>query len=293
MLWIRVEGDLRTHPKTRRLARALGVQPAQVIGHLVCLWTYALAHAPDGDLRDLEPDDIAEGALYGGDPQALVAALLAVGLLDQGPAGLLIHDWTEYAAGLREAERKRQYRQRRDETRATDVRRTRPSPATDVRRTRPSPATDTSGNVPSDETRRDETRQDERSDESSVVPELTLVQAEPATLEPPDVVLTFPAVGRGAQAWHLTERLLEELQQAYPDLDCRAECRRALAWVQASPRRRKTARGYQAFLTAWLQRSQERPGGPIAARAGPSHPPKTQANLDTMRRWLERHAEDR
>lgn len=297
-MWIRVEANLSTHRKTRRLARALGVPAVQVVGHLVCLWAYALAHAADGDLRDHDPEDIADGALWAGDAWHFVDALTTVGLLDQGPRGLVIHDWQEYAAGLREAERKRAYRAKRAGTCPGTVPGQRRDTTADVLGQSwdsPGTATDARRDVPSDgrtdET--DETRRDETDpDESSALLELALEPAEPATVDPPEVVLTYPAVGRGASTWHLTEPLLGELQDAYPDLDVRAECRRALAWVQASPRRRKTPRGYQAFLTAWLQRSQERPGATIVARAGPRHPPRTQANLEAMQRWLERHEGD-
>jgi hypothetical protein len=287
---MRLDDTLPGHPKVRRLARTLDVPQATAIGYLVIWWTWVLRYRPDGELTGLEPEELEDGAGWEGAPGHLARALERAGLLDRTPDGRLqVHDWHHYAGSLREAERKA--RQRRASTAPSD------SPGTmsrDCPATVPGLSQDCPATVLADRTGQDRTRQDETDpDESSVVPELTLVQAEPATLEPPDVVLTFPAVGRGPAAWHLTERLLEELHRAYPDLDCRAECRRALAWVQASPRRRKTARGYQAFITAWLQRSQERPGGPIAARAGPSHPPKTQANLDTMRRWLERHAEDR
>lgn len=286
-MWIRVEQTLGTHRKTRRLARALGVPRVQAVGHLVCLWSYALAHAADGDLRDHEPEDIADGALWDGEPEQLVDALLEVGLLDRGEHGLTIHDWQEYAVGLREAQRKRVYRARRAEQSVA-----RPGTVPGQSGDSDGTETDASRTVPSDGTRRDETdetRQDETDpDESSALLELALEPAEPAKGEPVEVVMSYPAVGRGASTWHLTEPLLQELQDAYPDLDVRGECRRALAWVQASPRRRKTARGYQAFLTAWLQRSQERPGATIGARDGPLHPPRTQANLAVMQRWLQR-----
>ena len=51
------------------------------------------------------------------------------------------------------------------------------------------------------------------------------------------------------------------------------ECRKALAWVQQAPDRRKTARGMGRFLFGWLGRAQERGGGrgpaPAANGMGP------------------------
>lgn len=47
-------------------------------------------------------------------------------------------------------------------------------------------------------------------------------------------------------------------QQAFPGVDVRAALLRARAWVDADPKRRKTARGMKRYLTAWLGRDQDR-----------------------------------
>lgn len=86
------------------------------------------------------------------------------------------------------------------------------------------------------------------------------VTAEPADRSAPApalaVLLTFPVTGQGKDGkWNLTEPVLAPLMAAYPDTDVLAECRRALAWVAANPKRRKTAGGMPAFLTSWVARS--------------------------------------
>lgn len=78
---------------------------------------------------------------------------------------------------------------------------------------------------------------------------------------PPAVIVTFPTDGNPGE-WHLTESHVAEWQGLYPSLDILAECRKALAWVQAKASNRKTAGGMKRFLVGWLNRATERGGVP-------------------------------
>lgn len=80
------------------------------------------------------------------------------------------------------------------------------------------------------------------------------VSSEPpaAALEPP--FLTFPCVG-SAKAWALSVQQVAEWESAYPGTDVSAECRKAHAWIVATPGRRKTASGMPRFLVNWLNRT--------------------------------------
>lgn len=85
--------------------------------------------------------------------------------------------------------------------------------------------------------------------------------------DPP--VLTYPVVGDpAAPSWPLTRTYLAELSAAYPHLDALVECRQALAWVNANPAKKKTARGMKTFLVGWLGRSQN--AGRAAGRPPPA-----------------------
>ena len=86
-----------------------------------------------------------------------------------------------------------------------------------------------------------------------------------ATAEVP--LLEFPCDG-SPRSWALYEELHRELSESFPSLDVLAEARKALAWVNASPERRKTFRGMRKFLVGWLSRAQDRGGG-YQSRAGP------------------------
>jgi hypothetical protein len=105
MAWIASHNTLAHHPKTRRLARLLGVSIPQAIGHLHLLWWWCVDFAPDGDLTGYTADDLADAALWDGDPDHFLQALLTCaptgrqGFLEQDPDGRLrLHDWADYAA---------------------------------------------------------------------------------------------------------------------------------------------------------------------------------------------------
>jgi hypothetical protein len=65
--------------------------------------------------------------------------------------------------------------------------------------------------------------------------------------------LTFNTQGK-TDKWDLTERQADEWQKLYPALDVIACCRKAFAWAEANPAKRKTAKGMPAFLVNWLNR---------------------------------------
>lgn len=110
----------------------------------------------------------------------------------------------------------------------------------------------------------------------------------PSEPDPPasPPVLVYPTVGANGTAWDLTELQLADWRTLFPGVDVLDECRRALAWTQAHPDRRKTSRGMAKFLVSWLSRSTDRPSAGRAAPAG-----KTAGNTDAARRFVERGAQ--
>ncbi len=116
MAWVESHQELGRHPKTRRASKLLSVSRAAVIGHLHCLWWWALDFAQDGVLTKFEADEIADACLWDGEPEALVAGLVGAGFLDAVEGQLVVHDWGDYAGRLIErrtsdAERKRRERE--------------------------------------------------------------------------------------------------------------------------------------------------------------------------------------
>jgi hypothetical protein len=97
MAWIESHQSLARHPKTLRLARALGRDVPTVIGHLHLLWWWALDYAPSGSLAEVSNEEVAAACQYRGDPGRLAGALTAAGFLEEGRR---LHDWEEYTGRL-------------------------------------------------------------------------------------------------------------------------------------------------------------------------------------------------
>lgn len=116
--YAQISETLIDHPKTTRLARALRINRLQIIGHLTCLWNWAMKNALDGDLSRVSDRDISDAARFT-DPDdfeeeadqaagRFVAAMIECrahedghGFLEQHPDGSIhIHDWAEYGGRL-------------------------------------------------------------------------------------------------------------------------------------------------------------------------------------------------
>lgn len=109
------------------------------------------------------------------------------------------------------------------------------------------------------------------------------------------VVLTFPVVGDPQNPeWPLTASKVAELREAFPGLDVGAESRKSLAWLNANPLKRKTARGMSAFLFRWMERAQNSRGGP-SVRPDPGASvadARRREREENMRRLAEHRAEE-
>lgn len=97
------------HPKTVRAAKALGVPVAHLVGHLVCLWHWALDYAEDGDLTGYSDAELADAAQWEGDPAEFVKALIECGDRQEGALDIgtkpgfidderSLHNWKRYTA---------------------------------------------------------------------------------------------------------------------------------------------------------------------------------------------------
>ena len=112
MAWIESHQAVGRHPKTKKLARLLGVSLPAAVGHLHYLWWWALDFAQDGVLDKFDAEDIADAMQWDGDADQLVEALLASSFIDHTDEGLVIHDWAEYAGKLLERREKDRARKR-------------------------------------------------------------------------------------------------------------------------------------------------------------------------------------
>jgi hypothetical protein len=117
MAYIESHQELDRHPKTGRAARYLGISRVTMIGHLHVLWHWALDYAADGDISRYEAEEIAEAAMWEGDPHEFLRALIEAGFVDHDGNEMVLHDWGDYAGRLielrrKDADRKREARAR-------------------------------------------------------------------------------------------------------------------------------------------------------------------------------------
>lgn len=115
MTWGKLEASFATNHKFRRLANELRIRRAEARGLCSRLWAWAYESAPDGDLTQLEEDEIEEAADWEGERGAFVRAASAarVQLLDRKDEGYVIHGFYERAALRKEAQRKAEQRERK------------------------------------------------------------------------------------------------------------------------------------------------------------------------------------
>lgn len=99
MIDARISVGLPSHPKTKKLIKRCGPAGAW---RLVCLFLWAAANKPDGDLTGMTIEDIELAADWDGDDGRFVAVMIEVGFLDEVGGGYQIHDWNihnPWAAG--------------------------------------------------------------------------------------------------------------------------------------------------------------------------------------------------
>jgi hypothetical protein len=114
--WIESHSGLYNHLKTRKAAAALKISQCQLIGHLHCLWWWAIDEAEDGDLSKMDDAAIAMVSQWEGDPNEFVTALRECRKTIDGDGFItsenkLTH-WQKYTGKLierrqKDAERKR------------------------------------------------------------------------------------------------------------------------------------------------------------------------------------------
>jgi len=114
-MFVPVDVDLKEHPRTKKLARSLGVCPREAQGYLLCLWQWAFKYCEDGCIDGWTETDIADGCDFSGDPVLFRTALIDAGWLDKSGK---LHAWNSHAGKLfrsreKAAEKMRMFRARK------------------------------------------------------------------------------------------------------------------------------------------------------------------------------------
>lgn len=241
--WIAIRVDLHAVPEVLRLARLTGRPVDEVVGLLVRFWAWAQAHTDDGYLGGVDLEDAASGSHV---PSRFLGALVEVRWLVCDPGkGLQLPNFGRWMG--RSAKARLQARERQRKQRQANDHHARDGPPS---RSCHAPVTQMSRSARDKSVTREEERREYKPPASAGGSSEPFFGSEP----PPDSVLVFSCVGKQA-TWELTKVWLEELERLFPALDVLAECRKARAWLEASPRRRKTAGGMPRFLLNWLNRA--------------------------------------
>ena len=85
------------HPKTKRLARALGLPGWAALGLLEAVWHWCGRYAPTGALTVDDMEDLADTIRFDGGGKNLATILHGAGCLDVSGDGWYIHDWHDHA----------------------------------------------------------------------------------------------------------------------------------------------------------------------------------------------------
>ena len=109
--WIKLYDSLPQHKKLMRFRKLLKISTAEAVGLLCLLWLWAINNAHDGDLSDVDAQDIAEVCAWKKKPDALLSALIETGFVTDD---MRLHDWDDYAGTLmyQREEARRQTRER-------------------------------------------------------------------------------------------------------------------------------------------------------------------------------------
>jgi len=122
MAWIELHQTLPAHRKIKKLKRLLKIKTPQAVGHVVMLWLWSIDNAPDGDLSQVDAEDIAEACEWPKDAEGFVVALKESALIDED---MRLHDWGDYTGRLveqrdnkkkKDRERQKRYREKKAET---------------------------------------------------------------------------------------------------------------------------------------------------------------------------------
>ncbi len=121
MAWIELHQQVPTHPKTKRLTRALGLEVPkdipQVVGHLCMFWLWCIDYAADGSLEKMTAQDIADAAGWTQDPEVFLDAMRQAEFIDTADGISYVHDWDDYIGKLLDFRAKEKARNREKQRR--------------------------------------------------------------------------------------------------------------------------------------------------------------------------------
>ena len=284
---IRLSTDFPMHPKTIKLRRKLG---AQGVFSLISLWCFAAKHKPSGVLDSMDEEEIAIAAIWPDDASTFVCTLVELRWLDVDTSHTKtyhLHKWIDrngYAASAPD---------RSDKARFSRLARSAPAihaklksegveavtaeeyrkltAPTRTNRERTIEQNECEAYIESNYETYNEsfTERTAPSPSPSPSPTNSYICPEP---ESPDSGPPVVEIVLNDKSLHpVYQDQVDEWQELFPSADVVGELRKMSAWAKANPAKRKTSRGIDRFIVAWLSKEQDN-GGRKKAGVADVHP---------------------
>ena len=98
-MWLKIDTGLRSHEKIWDMADELNIDPSQALGHMICLWSWALEKNSDeqGFITN-KPSRIARAAEFTGNPKKFFNVLKKVRFIEvwEDLDQVKLRNWEEY-----------------------------------------------------------------------------------------------------------------------------------------------------------------------------------------------------
>lgn len=95
-MWIALDCNIHTNPKTLELSAVLCLDVDTTVGKLTRLWSWAAQSGNEtGDITHLPSEEIAAIMRWKKKPEVLMMALVVHGFIDVTEEKRFLHDWTE------------------------------------------------------------------------------------------------------------------------------------------------------------------------------------------------------
>jgi hypothetical protein len=89
------------------------------------------------------------------------------------------------------------------------------------------------------------------------------------------------------KTWSLTQKLFNQIQEAYPDAPILDWIKKAKLWSETNTSKRKTAKGMPSFLSRWMATQTDRPAQPRSFQTNGKAKPDLQAAMSAMPRGFQ------
>ncbi len=252
-----------TSVKLMRLKRALGLTQYQAVGLLECLWHFTAHNTPDGGIGRYTDDDIAAVLEWENAAAELIGALIESGWIDRHQDGSLwVHDWLDHCPSWVKGVAANKIAREKN---VCGTKCGTKSPTKYPTKSDTKSPTKSSTESPTESTTSVATTLPFLTLPYLTKEEIHLPGPEATGLPRPEGEILKAPLADGS-TWTISQPMLEDWTRSFPGLEVRAQILGAVAWLEANPKKRKTAKGMPRFITSWLLRTVSRP-----VKAPPSH----------------------